>query len=417
MEEKTLTLTRGVSVLPWELVIEILSWLPVKTLLRFRCVSKSWKSLISDDKSFTKLHLNRSLQNEHFLLKLELTNFIEDGVFPIPVSRLLNGPPSIDDDWFSRVRYNYSQIDDGCDRRFKSMYSDYCSRLKSDYSILKSDYSILGSYNGLVCLLGWYEFSYPTEQVWIRLWNPATRSMSRKSPICAVPYDSWKYYGFGYDHSRHAYKVVMVLWDCDEKKMETIVYCMGDACWRKVSSNHGFPLRLKAFEGQFVDGCMNWLALDKLNSHSHSWRDANVTLDHLDPLNDQIDYQNFFPTDEDLEDFFKELADTTGETPTNHTELEQDNIVVEQDGIESIDNQIDYESFSLTDEDLRDLFKDIPDIVEQNNNIEEPINDNINAWDDFVEDALPLPPAGKPNPIYLQHIWLKIDDVKVSICW
>lgn len=200
MEEKTLTLTRGVPVLPWELVIEILSWLPVKTLLRFRCVSKSWKSLISDDKSFTKLHLNRSLQNEHFLLKLELTNFIEDGVFPIPVSRLLNGPPSIDDDWFSRVRYNYSQIDDGCDRRFKSMYSDYCSRLKSDYSIL-------GSYNGLVCLLGWYEFSYPTEQVWIRLWNPATRSMSRKSPICAVPYDSWKYYGFGYDHSRHAYKV------------------------------------------------------------------------------------------------------------------------------------------------------------------------------------------------------------------
>lgn len=35
-------------VLPGDLIVEILSWLPVDALLRFRCVCKSWKSLIFD---------------------------------------------------------------------------------------------------------------------------------------------------------------------------------------------------------------------------------------------------------------------------------------------------------------------------------------------------------------------------------
>lgn len=33
-------------VLPHDLIVEILSWVPMKYLLRFRCVSKTWKSLI-----------------------------------------------------------------------------------------------------------------------------------------------------------------------------------------------------------------------------------------------------------------------------------------------------------------------------------------------------------------------------------
>lgn len=46
-------------VVPEDLIVEILSFLPVKSLLQFRCVSKSWKTLISDS-TFVKLHLNRS---------------------------------------------------------------------------------------------------------------------------------------------------------------------------------------------------------------------------------------------------------------------------------------------------------------------------------------------------------------------
>ncbi|AES80203.1 putative F-box domain-containing protein [Medicago truncatula] len=57
--KKSRPLSRTVVVLPDDLITEILPFLPVKSILQFRCVSESWKSLTSNP-SFVKLHLNRS---------------------------------------------------------------------------------------------------------------------------------------------------------------------------------------------------------------------------------------------------------------------------------------------------------------------------------------------------------------------
>ncbi|CAL9017646.1 unnamed protein product [Prunus brigantina] len=43
--------------LPSTMIEEILSRLPVKSLCRFKCVSKPWSSLISDNPSFVASHL------------------------------------------------------------------------------------------------------------------------------------------------------------------------------------------------------------------------------------------------------------------------------------------------------------------------------------------------------------------------
>ncbi|KAL3328928.1 hypothetical protein AABB24_036174, partial [Solanum stoloniferum] len=51
--------------LPSELIVEILLRVPVKFLLQFRCVSKSWLDLISSPK-FVKTHLSLSVKNKDY---------------------------------------------------------------------------------------------------------------------------------------------------------------------------------------------------------------------------------------------------------------------------------------------------------------------------------------------------------------
>ncbi|KAL7166820.1 hypothetical protein ACSBR2_037484 [Camellia fascicularis] len=58
--------------LPEEIITDILSRLPVRLLLRFRCISMHWRALI-DSSDFVKLHLNRSIETNttlSFIIKL-----------------------------------------------------------------------------------------------------------------------------------------------------------------------------------------------------------------------------------------------------------------------------------------------------------------------------------------------------------
>ncbi|GAA0149367.1 hypothetical protein LIER_08561 [Lithospermum erythrorhizon] len=61
-------------VIPNDVVTDILSRLPVKPLLRFRCVRKSWRDLV-DSRKFIKLHLNKTREsNFHRKLILQDTS-------------------------------------------------------------------------------------------------------------------------------------------------------------------------------------------------------------------------------------------------------------------------------------------------------------------------------------------------------
>ncbi|XP_061357373.1 F-box/kelch-repeat protein At3g06240-like [Gastrolobium bilobum] len=61
---------RWESNLHWDIIYEILLRLPVKSLVRFKCVCKSWLSLISDP-HFAKSHYNLSASPSHKLLLIE----------------------------------------------------------------------------------------------------------------------------------------------------------------------------------------------------------------------------------------------------------------------------------------------------------------------------------------------------------
>lgn len=225
-------------VLPHEILLEILSRVPVKDLMRSRCVSKSWNSLVFDP-TFIKLHLQRSSKNSHILITFvnhhvdygDLIQMIR-GAQPCSIHGLLENP---------------SSIVDGC---------------------LNYGYHVMGVCNGLVCLFDEY-FVDDISKFGLKFWNPTTRLMSGRFEL-SPDLQHFKSFGFGYDDWSDTYKVVQLFLDVKSQKTEVKVYCLGDTCWTNILTCTAFPIR--RFEnGRFVSGTINWLALRKFDS-KRPWR-------------------------------------------------------------------------------------------------------------------------------------------------
>jgi hypothetical protein len=171
-EEKKKTLPH----LPYELIIQILMWLPVKSLLRFRCVCKLWFSLFSDP----------NFANSHF----QLTSARH-------ASRIMSEP------YLSRETRS---ID------FEAFLNDDDpASLNITLSLPRSDLlvEIRGSCRGFILL-------YHRPDIYI--WNPST-GFQKQIPLS--PFDSKLVaycHGFGYDQSRDDYLVVSLFYN------ETILY-------------------------------------------------------------------------------------------------------------------------------------------------------------------------------------------------
>ncbi|TKY53497.1 F-box/kelch-repeat protein [Spatholobus suberectus] len=227
-------------VLPEELVVEILSWVPVKALMRFRCVSKSWNSLVFDP-SLIKLHLQRSTKNTRILLTFKDTSENNICLAPCSIRCLLESPSSTVDD---------------CCHRFTHK-------------------SIVGVCNGLVCLRDYCDGD-EFKEYWVRFWNPATRFMSQDSPRLRVNQYSHYYakFGFGYDDSSDTYKVVALFLDYKLHILEVKIHRLGDTCWRNISTCPAFFVPPQIY-GNFVSGTVNWLAV-RLSSSSYQWKTAPI---------------------------------------------------------------------------------------------------------------------------------------------
>ncbi|KAF7813722.1 F-box/kelch-repeat protein [Senna tora] len=211
--------------LPDELIEEILSRLPVRSLLIFRCVCKSWKSLISDP-YFVRKHLHLSTLNPNFshhriVLSSTTAEFILKSCC---VNSLFNNPSTICDDLSYPVKNKFRH--DG----------------------------IIGSCHGLLC------FAIKGECV--LLWNPSIR-VSKKSPPLGNNWRPGCYtaFGLGYDYLTDDYKVVAVFCDPNVYFSETKVkvYSMASNSWRKIQD---FPFGVTPYQnsGKFVSGCLNWAA-------------------------------------------------------------------------------------------------------------------------------------------------------------
>ncbi|XP_050210952.1 F-box/kelch-repeat protein At3g23880-like [Mercurialis annua] len=170
-----------------EILIEILKRLPVRSLLKFRCVSKSWNSLISSS-NFISSQVNHSTGRS---TNIKSYSFVKQN--------------SVLDCKEQFILYNDGDDDE-----------DFTIHRELDEFPYKDQeyFVIIGSCNGLICLSD-------SRYVRFYLWNPIINKCLTISSL-----DSSLVVGFGYDCKKNDYKVVKILHQPErtEEPIEVKIY-------------------------------------------------------------------------------------------------------------------------------------------------------------------------------------------------
>ncbi|XP_057444659.1 F-box/kelch-repeat protein At3g23880-like [Lotus japonicus] len=217
--------------IPDEVIREILLFLPVKSIVRFMSVCKSWKLIVSDPR-FVKLHLHRSSANTaHFAHTRLLFDLIN-----------------------SHIDKPFDQTDCSASVSFSSQHQK-----GHDLYPIENGYELIGVCNGLASVMKLdYSFAKNLQcsVVRVRLWNPARRLSSQVSPPLYLLEPNYYTFGFGYDCLNDTYKTVAV----NRKERVVRVYDMGGTCWRMIQSFPAPAIELVSLQnGVYVRGSLNWI--------------------------------------------------------------------------------------------------------------------------------------------------------------
>ncbi|XP_028774124.1 F-box/kelch-repeat protein At3g06240-like [Neltuma alba] len=230
--------------LPEDLMTEIMARLPVKSLLRFKCVAKSWHALITDP-SFINKHLEQSYtisKNRCFKLMFQSNPYT-----PPSISMLSNREePRLVQDFefpFSEKDLNLRWI------------------------------SVCGQCDGIFCLrLYLYRSSRSNddEQRRLILWNPATKEVkvipaSQHQSKIKGAFDA--VFGFGFDPITKDYKIVGFPNRPQEQSAAVEVYNLSTNSWRTIDVvAPSFEFYSSSYMNRsYLNGAHHWLANDDYN--------------------------------------------------------------------------------------------------------------------------------------------------------
>ncbi|XP_076957447.1 F-box/kelch-repeat protein At3g06240-like [Bidens hawaiensis] len=209
--------------LPQDILFNILSRLPTKSLTHFLPVSTSSPPLISNP-SFTHLHLTTTItENHRILIYYESTDYLT---------------------------------------HFYSLKPPQTIHLQPPYKTLHGYLQIVGSDKGLICL---FDTNYYSNVGMVILWNPCIQ----KFRIVGDPHDvsdqfSHFVFGFGFVSRSCEFKVVEIGYDLEDFKRKNYVsvYSVRSNSWEKKNSvGASAPCYLnKGWSSSvFVNGFVNWL--------------------------------------------------------------------------------------------------------------------------------------------------------------
>ncbi|CAL9013462.1 unnamed protein product [Prunus brigantina] len=204
-----------------DVLVEILSRLPSKSLLRLQCVCKSWRALISDS-HFVMKHL----------IHAEATCSINNSLTLFLSSTRL-----------------YSIVSIGLDKDHVHVANRELDLPVKIPDILIT--RIVGSCNGLICL--------QVNCTNIVIWNPCTGH----SKLLPKPYyllSGFLFFGFGYDSTTDDYKVIRGSRTALSKETLVEVFSLRtNSWWRRSNKDHGYVC-LNG-KGCFFNGALYWVEL------------------------------------------------------------------------------------------------------------------------------------------------------------
>ncbi|XP_026419576.1 F-box protein CPR1-like isoform X2 [Papaver somniferum] len=217
------------SSIPEEIYHEILLRLPVKSILKCKCVCKNWYALISTS-DFIKLHLRFiTTQKNNPILMLE-------GAYSDKVLKSIG---------YDSSESSVCEIEDAA--------------IEMDYPFKSLNYGVrlMGSCNGLFCIR---VVDSDGKRDFLCLWNPATReykelpdSPIKMNSICA----------FGYDHKNDDYKLAIGVARETTDATLVQVYSIASNSWKPGQT---IPYRFPNYmfmqrRGVLINGDLHWLAV------------------------------------------------------------------------------------------------------------------------------------------------------------
>uniref|UniRef100_A0A5B7BWI3 F-box domain-containing protein n=1 Tax=Davidia involucrata TaxID=16924 RepID=A0A5B7BWI3_DAVIN len=235
-----MTSNNGEHQLPQDVVIEILSRLPVKSLMRFSCVCKNWYALIRNPNFITKHH------NHHHHSSARLFVYHYN---------------------YSTENYAFAHFPDETLANAPLVYQDH-----DDLQMSRNLYSVIGPFNGLICLFNGGDR--------LALWNPATREF-RPLPIAHhnLPphFNTFSHnFGFGLDLVTNDYKLVWIRVLCNDEldyiydPTPVALYTLATGSWRHLEVVLPPISSLDVYDSlcnTYLNGIYYWATQSSLNGN------------------------------------------------------------------------------------------------------------------------------------------------------
>lgn len=173
--------------LPFDIIIKILNKLPVRSLFRFHCVCKSWRSLLQLSTREMSIHFDKICNKKYTLMRNA-------------------------DNWYPH---------------------DVIWKFKIPFELISLDFMLLSPVKGILCICGPFR-SYVS---FLYLWNPLTKEYKAlPKPIVDLQYLVVNF-GFGFVPKSNDFKVVRVLqheWKSDSR---IEIYSLNRDSWSRVSDS------------------------------------------------------------------------------------------------------------------------------------------------------------------------------------